>query len=91
MKGTSLDRKFWRDIPFENGEGGESQDLLITDDVNKGGLIALMTGPMLQRARQGYTEEEEARWADAIAQAAEEEVADFGGIRFESYALLAIK
>jgi ubiquinone/menaquinone biosynthesis C-methylase UbiE len=80
-------------------EGGFSEDniimadktLIITNEENIAGLIALMSGPMMKRAREGYTEEEEAKWADAIVQSVKEEVAEFGGIRFETYILLATK
>lgn len=64
---------------------------LITDANNKAGLTALMTGPMMARARKGYTSEEEARWPTAIQEAVKNEVKQFGGIKFEAYILIAIK
>lgn len=67
------------------------KELLVTDDENIAGLTALMSGPMMKRAREGYTEDEEARWAESVDRAVQEEVVQFGGISFEAYILLAIK
>lgn len=65
--------------------------LVVDGAENIAGLTTLMSGPMMAKARSGYTEEEEARWADSVGQAVKEEVEQFGGIRFEAYILLAIK
>jgi hypothetical protein len=65
--------------------------LLVTEDKNIAGLTMLMSGPMMAKAREGYTEEEEAKWAESVSQSVKEEVAQFGGIRFEAYVLLATK
>lgn len=65
--------------------------LVVSDDENIAGLTSLMSGPMMAKAREGYTEEEAARWVDAVSQAVKEEVDQFGGIRFEAYVLLATK
>lgn len=65
--------------------------LVVSDDENIAGLTALMSGPMMAKAREGYTEEEEARWAEAVTQSVKDEVEQFGGIRFEAYVLLATK
>ncbi|KUI68606.1 hypothetical protein VM1G_04703 [Cytospora mali] len=65
--------------------------LLVDDDKNVAGLTTLMSGPMMAKAREGYTEEEEARWAESVGQSVKEEVEQFGGIRFEAYILLATK
>nr|AGU10900.1 hypothetical protein [uncultured organism] len=67
------------------------QVLVVDDDENIDGLTMLMSGPMMSKAREGYTEEEQAKWTECISQFVEEEVAQFGGIRFEAYVLLAIK
>ncbi|ETS74151.1 hypothetical protein PFICI_14017 [Pestalotiopsis fici W106-1] len=80
-------------------EGGFAKDnitvvekaLLVSDGENVAGLTALMSGPMMSKAREGYTEDEEARWAESIGQSVKEEVDQFGGIRFEAYVLLATK
>ncbi|KAK7755653.1 hypothetical protein SLS62_002264 [Diatrype stigma] len=80
-------------------EGGFAKDnitvvdkvLVVNDDENIAGLTQLMSGPMMAKAREGYTEEEEARWAPSVSQAVKEEVEQFGGIRFEAYILLATK
>ncbi|KAI0803762.1 S-adenosyl-L-methionine-dependent methyltransferase [Xylaria sp. FL0064] len=65
--------------------------LIVSDDENIAGLTMLMSGPMMIKAREGYTAEEEARWAEAVSQSVKEEVQNFGGIRFEAYVLLANK
>ncbi|KAI1167356.1 S-adenosyl-L-methionine-dependent methyltransferase [Nemania serpens] len=65
--------------------------LVVNDDENVAGLTMLMSGPMMGKAREGYTGEEQARWAEAVGQSVKEEVEQFGGIRFEAYVLLAAK
>jgi ubiquinone/menaquinone biosynthesis C-methylase UbiE len=65
--------------------------LLVVDDENIAGLTMLISGPMMSKAREGYTEEEEARWVESVRQSVKEEVEQFGGIRFEAYILLATK
>ncbi|KAI1178458.1 S-adenosyl-L-methionine-dependent methyltransferase [Nemania sp. FL0916] len=65
--------------------------LVVADDENIAGLVMLMSGPMMSKAREGYTTEEEAKWAESVKQSVNEEVKQFGGIRFEAYALLATK
>jgi ubiquinone/menaquinone biosynthesis C-methylase UbiE len=65
--------------------------LVVADDENIAGLTTLMSGPMMKKARDGYTEEEEARWVESVSQSVKEEVEQFGGIRFEAYILLATK
>lgn len=67
------------------------KELVITDEENRAGLTMLMSGPMMQKARTGYTEEEEARWAESVKKAVQEEVDQNGGIRFGAYVLLATK
>ncbi|XXG99232.1 hypothetical protein Hte_005569 [Hypoxylon texense] len=64
---------------------------VVSDEENVAGLTMLMTGPMMKRAREGYTEEEEGRWVEAVNQSVKEEIEQFGGIRFEAYILLATK
>jgi ubiquinone/menaquinone biosynthesis C-methylase UbiE len=65
--------------------------LLVADHENIAGLTMLISGPMMSKAREGYTEEEEARWVESVRQSVKEEVEQFGGIRFEAYILLATK
>lgn len=65
--------------------------LVVDDEENIAGLTMLMSGPMMAKAREGYTEEEEARWVESVKQSVKEEVQQFGGIRFEAYILLATK
>lgn len=65
--------------------------LVVDDDENIAGLTMLTSGPMMAKAREGYTEEEEARWVESVNQSVKEEVQQFDGIRFEAYILLATK
>lgn len=65
--------------------------LVVKDEDNVGGITTLMSGPMMAKARQGYTAEEEAKWVEAVSQSVKEEIEKFGGIRFEAYILLATK
>jgi ubiquinone/menaquinone biosynthesis C-methylase UbiE len=67
------------------------RELLVTDDVNRAGLTALMSGPMMAMARNGYTAEEEARWPEAVKKAVQQEFEEFGGIKFGAYVLLSVK
>lgn len=67
------------------------KQLLVTDEENKAGLTALMSGPMMKKAREGYSEDEEARWTESVVRAVQEEVDQFGGIKFDAYILLATK
>lgn len=80
-------------------EGGFAKDnitvvdkvLVVDDGENIAGLTMLMSGPMMAKAREGYTAEEEARWVQSVSEAVKEEVEQFGGIRFDAYILLATK
>lgn len=65
--------------------------LVVGDDESIAGLTTLMSGLMMAKAREGYSEEEEARWVESVGQAVKEEVEQFGGIKFEAYILLATK
>jgi ubiquinone/menaquinone biosynthesis C-methylase UbiE len=65
--------------------------LVVTEEDNIAGLTMLMSGPFMAKAREGFTEEEQAKWGEAVSQSVKEEVAENGGIRFEAYVLLATK
>ncbi|KAI1124806.1 S-adenosyl-L-methionine-dependent methyltransferase [Nemania abortiva] len=65
--------------------------LLVTDKENIEGLIMFMTGPMMARARENYTEAEQSKWAEVIRESVNEEVAELGGIKFDAYILIATK
>ncbi|KAI0147440.1 S-adenosyl-L-methionine-dependent methyltransferase [Xylariaceae sp. FL1272] len=67
------------------------KSLVVSDVENIAGLTTFMCGPLMVQARAGYTEEEQARWPEAVSQAVKEETDEFGGIRFEAYILLATK
>lgn len=65
--------------------------LVVTGEENIAGLTMLMSGPFMARAREGFTEEEQAKWGEAVSQSVKEEIAENGGIKFEVYVLLATK
>ncbi|GAB1309929.1 Methyltransferase type 11 domain-containing protein [Madurella fahalii] len=65
--------------------------LVIANEENIAGLTMFMSGPMMSKAREGYTEEEQAKWTECVSQSVKEEVEQWGGIRFEAYVLLATK
>jgi ubiquinone/menaquinone biosynthesis C-methylase UbiE len=67
------------------------QELVVADEKQIAGLTELMSGPMMAKAREGYTPEQEARWAETVKESVQEEIAQYGGIRFEAYVLLATK
>ncbi|KAI1360445.1 S-adenosyl-L-methionine-dependent methyltransferase [Xylaria arbuscula] len=80
-------------------EGGFSKDgitvvdkvFTVTDERKIAGLEMLISGPLMAKAREGYTEAEEAAWAGNVKLAVADEVKKNGGVRFEVYILLATK
>lgn len=68
-----------------------SQELLVREGENMDGLRDFMLSPFTERAREGWTAEEEGRWEDAVDRALREEVRRFGGVKFEAWAVLATK
>lgn len=65
--------------------------LVVADDEKIAGLTMLMSGPLMAKARDNYTDEEQAKWTESISLSVKEEIEQFGGIRFEAYVLLATK
>jgi ubiquinone/menaquinone biosynthesis C-methylase UbiE len=61
--------------------------LVVTEEDNIAGLTMLMSGPLMAKALEIFTEEEPAKWSEAVSQSVEEEVAKIGGIKFEAYVL----
>ncbi|KAF4943927.1 hypothetical protein FGADI_13008 [Fusarium gaditjirri] len=55
------------------------------------GLKKFILGDLVRPARAGYTGEEEKRWPDAVGEVLKKEVESHGGIKFESWVLLAQK
>ncbi|SCO78005.1 uncharacterized protein FRV6_02217 [Fusarium oxysporum] len=55
------------------------------------GLKKFMLGDLMRPARAGYTNEEEERWPEAVDEVLKKEVESYGGIKFESWVLLAQK
>lgn len=65
--------------------------LVVTEEDRIVGLTMLMSGPLMSKARESFTDEEQGKWGEAIGEAIKEEIALNGGIRFEAYVLLATK
>lgn len=76
---------------FEKSDFKESERNIVVNGVDLEGLKGFMLGDFTKPARAGWTEEEEARWPEAIAKALEKELGEFGGVRFVSWVVLAIK
>ena len=76
---------------FTNDDITVADKVLVIDGENIAGLTMLMSGPIMIKAREGYSEEEETRWVESVNQSVKEEVAQFGSIRFEAYTLSATK
>ncbi|KAF5963794.1 hypothetical protein FBULB1_13162 [Fusarium bulbicola] len=55
------------------------------------GLKKFMLGELMRPARAGYTDEEERKWPEAVDEVLEKEVESHGGIKFDSWVLLAQK
>ncbi|KAI8403037.1 hypothetical protein FOFC_16468 [Fusarium oxysporum] len=55
------------------------------------GLKKFMLGDLMRPARAGYTNEEEKRWPEAVDEVLKKEVESYGGVKFESWVLLAQK
>ncbi|EWG40793.1 hypothetical protein FVEG_03067 [Fusarium verticillioides 7600] len=55
------------------------------------GLKKFMLGDLMRPARAGYTDEEEKKWPEAVEEVLKKEVENHGGIKFESWVLLARK
>lgn len=80
-------------------EGGFNKDkmsltrrtLVVEGGEDLEGLMALFKGPMMQKAREGYSEEEEGKWAECVEKVVRNEISENGGIKFEAYVLLAVK
>jgi SAM-dependent methyltransferase len=55
------------------------------------GLKKFMLGDLMRPARAGYTSDEERRWPEAVDEVLKKEVETYGGVKFESWVLLAQK
>lgn len=67
------------------------KDLLVTDEESIEGLRGFLKGPFTGRAKAGWTEEEVARWDGVVDEVLKEEIEEFGGVKFESFVVLARK
>lgn len=67
------------------------KDLLVKDEESVKGLKGFLVGPFTNRAREGYTDDEKARWNEVIDEVVKEEIEKFGGISFQYFAVLATK
>ncbi|CAM1507447.1 Fc.00g070880.m01.CDS01 [Cosmosporella sp. VM-42] len=76
---------------FASSSLGVSQRNTIVSGADLDGLRGFMLGDFTRPARAGWSEEEQARWPDAVEKAVQEEVNEFGGVRFEAWVVLAKK
>ena len=55
------------------------------------GVVAFMKGPMMKGARDGFSEEEEARWPAAVDEVVDKGRAEGGGIVMEAWGVVGTK
>ncbi|KAB5583582.1 S-adenosyl-L-methionine-dependent methyltransferase [Coniochaeta sp. 2T2.1] len=76
---------------FEEGKVTTLSKRLAVTGENLEGLRQFVSGDFSESAKKGWTEEEVARWPEAIGRAMEAEVAAHGGLLFEAWVVLATK
>ena len=69
----------------------KSQKSIVINGVDLEGLKGFMLGDFVKPARAGWTPEEESQWPEAIEKALKKELDEFGGVRFQSWVVLATK
>lgn len=70
----------------------EVEDLLVREGTEEfAGLRSFMLGDFTKGAREGWSDQDVARWPRALERALREELARYGGIKFEAWILLAQK
>jgi hypothetical protein len=68
------------------------EDLLVREGTPEfAGLRSFMLGDFTKLAREGWTEQDVARWPQALEKAISEELGKYGGIKFEAWIVLAQK
>lgn len=67
------------------------RDIIVSDEDLVAGAKEFMSGDYMQRAREGYTEEEVAKWPETIAAVVKEEIEKYGGIKFQCFIAIATK
>lgn len=65
--------------------------IIVSDEALIAGVRDFMAGPFMQRAREGFTEEEVAKWPETIDAVVKEEIAKYGGIKFQCFIAIATK
>lgn len=55
------------------------------------GLTEFASGPFMDPAKAGWTDDEKIRWQEVLRQVMEEEVREFGGVKFEGWAVFATR
>ncbi|KAH7409009.1 S-adenosyl-L-methionine-dependent methyltransferase [Cadophora sp. MPI-SDFR-AT-0126] len=55
------------------------------------GLTEFGSGPFTDSARSGWTDEEKGKWKEVLLQVLEEKKQEYGGLKFEAWALVATK
>ncbi|KAK0109517.1 hypothetical protein ONS95_002206 [Cadophora gregata] len=67
-----------------------SPTVVVTGE-NLDGLTQFGCGPFTDSARNGWTDEEKGRWKEVLFEVLEEKKQEYGGLKFEAWALLATK
>lgn len=68
------------------------EDLLVREGTEEfAGLRSFMLGDFTKLAREGWTEQDVAKWPQALERAISEELGKYGGIKFEAWIVLAQK
>ena len=68
-----------------------SRDILVKEDDAIEGLKEFMSGSFMDRAREGYTEDEIAKWRETVDTIVQNEIAEYGGISFQCFIVMATK
>jgi ubiquinone/menaquinone biosynthesis C-methylase UbiE len=68
-----------------------SKEILVTEGERIAALTGFLTGPFMERAKEGWSAEDKAKWDDTVSQVMDEEKKQNGGVRFAAWAVLARK
>jgi ubiquinone/menaquinone biosynthesis C-methylase UbiE len=76
---------------FEEGDVTVSSKKVVVEGKDLDGLREFFLGDHTKPARSGWSEEEVARWPEAVDRTVQAEIAAHGGVLFESWVVLAKK
>ena len=67
------------------------RDILVKEEDAIAGLKEFMSGGFMDRAREGYTKDDIAKWGEILEKVVEDEIAAYGGISFQCFIAIATK